>query len=193
MGLFDGFGLHPILSMGLECAMFSFIGSFLCQVFFAKGKGWDILNMLILMSYSAVCFAPTAFYWYPFIESLFPGNDMKNVGLKLLMDQLIYSPLLLAWFWLHSTFLSTFNLNKSIDSVKQNVMSSLISNWCYWPFVQVVNIGYVPDQYKVLLINLASIPWNIYVSYSVANQKEQQQQPPSKGKGKKKKKKRKDQ
>lgn len=141
-------------------------------------------------------FAPTAFYWYPYLESLFPGTDDNMMILyKLLMDQFIYSPLLLCSFWFHATFISTFDINKSVSAISQNVMGSLISNWCYWPFVQIINIGYMPDQYKVLVINFASIPWNMYVSYSVSqsNKTKNETKSGSKAKpaGKKKKKKKK--
>merc|ERR1719244_1347281 len=106
------------------------------------------------MSFSALCFAPTAFYWYPFLESVYPDKDLMSVGYKLLMDQLIYTPFLMTWFWFHSTYFSSF-----------------VSNWMYWPFVQMINIGAVPDEYKVLVINTASIPWNMYMAYSVAKMK----------------------
>merc|ERR1712154_367621 len=127
-------GLHPILAMGAECSIFSFLGSFLCQLFLSKpGKNWDFMNMIIVMTYSAFCFAPTAFYWYPLIESMFPGSDAKSLCIKVVMDQIIYSPVLLSWFWFHSTFLSTMDINQSIAAIPKNVMASLISSWCYWP------------------------------------------------------------
>merc|ERR1712154_68864 len=116
------------------------------------------------------------------------------MAFKVLMDQFIFSPMLLGVFWFHSTFLSTLNVNKSIDAISKNIISSLISNWCYWPLVQFVNIGYIPNEYKVLVINLASIPWNMYVSYSVSKQEQAEKQKgnnKTKKPGKKKKKQRK--
>lgn len=52
MGLLDGglvdLGLGPILSMGLECAIFSMIGSILAQIIFSeRGSRWDFLNIFI--------------------------------------------------------------------------------------------------------------------------------------------------
>merc|ERR1719411_1773872 len=148
------------------------------------------------MTYSAFCFGPTAFYWYPFIESMFPGSDAMSLCIKVLMDQIIYSPVLLSWFWFHSTFLSTMDINQSIAAIPKNVMASLISSWCYWPLVQIANIGYVPAEYQVLVINVASIPWNMYVSYSVSKQEKGEKEEKTTGKPndapKKKKKKRKE-
>merc|ERR1719206_1022262 len=131
------------------------------------------------MSFNALCFAPTAYYWYPFIGTFLPApaSDAStaelftNVALKVLMDQFMYSPLLLSWFWLHSTFLATFDLNASVAAIKANVIGSVLSSCCYWPFVQFINIGFVPKPYNVLVINMASVPWNMYVSYSVSKSK----------------------
>ena len=180
MGFLESFGFHPMMEMAMQCSMFAFFGSFLCQLLFApKGKSWDVLNMITLMSYNALCFAPTAYYWYPFIETMLPAPvsvamDMTlftNVALKVLMDQFVYSPLLLSWFWFHSTFLATRDINASVAAIPANVVGSLVSSLCYWPFVLFINIGLVPKAYNVLVINIASVPWNMYVSYSVSQSK----------------------
>merc|ERR1719334_2683292 len=103
--------------MGLECSMFSLIGSILNAVLVAdKSAPWNIPNMLVMMSFSALCFAPTAFYWYPFLESVHPGKDMMSIAYKLLMDQLMYTPVLMTWFWFHSTYFTTFDLSAAISA-----------------------------------------------------------------------------
>mmetsp|Transcript_9081 Transcript_9081/g.14804 ORF Transcript_9081/g.14804 Transcript_9081/m.14804 type:complete len:198 (+) Transcript_9081:41-634(+) len=193
MGLFDVLGLPPMISTGLESGMFALIGAVLCQSLFGeKGKGWDYMQFFSMITFSALIWCPPAFYWYPYLESLFPGNDDKmNIVYKVLLDQLVFSPLVLAAFWFHSTFLSTLDLNASVAAIPQNLLSSLVTNWVYWPFVQVINIAFVPVQHKVLVLNLASIPWNVYISYSVSKQQSAQTDgAQSDNAGKKKRKKR---
>ena len=126
MGLFDSLGLPAMASMALECSMFSLIGSVLNAVLIApKSAPWNVPTMIVMMSYSAFCFAPTAFYWYPFLESLYPEKDALSVTYKLLMDQLMYTPLLMAWFWFHSTYFGTFDIGTSVKAVRTNTFRLL--------------------------------------------------------------------
>mmetsp|Transcript_58827 Transcript_58827/g.97331 ORF Transcript_58827/g.97331 Transcript_58827/m.97331 type:complete len:198 (-) Transcript_58827:30-623(-) len=191
MGLFDFLGVHPILAVGLECALFAVIGSILSQLVFAKkNQRWDVSNMMSMASFSLLWYAPPAFYWYPLLESWYPGTENTSfIVYKLLLDQLLFSLYVLSSFWFHSTFVSTLNLQQSIAAVSNNLFASLLSNWCYWPFVQIINIMYVPVEYKILVLNIASIPWNMYCSYSVSQQNAKATSSPTKSPSKKKKKK----
>ncbi|KOB68622.1 putative pmp22 peroxisomal membrane protein [Operophtera brumata] len=38
-------------------------------------------------------------------------------------------------------------------------------DWCFWPPVQIINFYYLPTHYRVLYINIATMVFNIFMSY----------------------------
>eukprot|EP01084_Bolivina_argentea_P245050 410377_1 len=167
--------------MALESALFSAIGSVLCYVLFGERKrGFDYMNLAVMISWACVGFTPIAYNWYPFLEEVSPGNELSNVLIKVAMDQLIMSPIFVVLFWLYSTFLATLDTNAAINTMKSRTKNTLLTNWMYWPLVQLINIGFVSDLYKITFINLASIPWNIYIAWAVSQSDKETKSTPKK-------------
>lgn len=51
------------------------------------------------------------------------------------------------------------------EKLEKNYTSAMASNYCVWPFVQLVNFKLVPLQHRLLFVNVISIGWNSYLSY----------------------------
>ena len=49
-------------------------------------------------------------------------------------------------------------------STKNSLKTVLVANWKYWPVVNFLNFLYVPLQFQLLISNVASVFWNIYLS-----------------------------
>eukprot|EP01084_Bolivina_argentea_P038980 72049_1 len=174
--------MHPLVGMSLECGFFAGVGSILNDLIISNNeKRFDFINFIIMTTWSSICFAPLAFCWYPYLEYLYPNNNIYSICIKLLMDQLLFSPILSCSFEFHSGLMMELNLNGAIISMKNNTIKSLITTWIYWPFVQIINIGYIPEKYQILVINMASIPWNIYVAYSISKQAAKKKESKNKG------------
>lgn len=72
----------------------------------------------------------------------------------------------------------TFHYAENFDaSAAWNHQSSIMwdvirANWVLWPAVQVVNLGFMPIKYRVVVVNFVAIFWNLYLSWK--NQKTKQ-------------------
>jgi len=153
-------------SLMAQCAFFSALGSVLAQVFvMGLSKGFDWGNLMGMVTYGAFIFAPFASVWYPFLEDIAPGGDLKSMFIKVGLDQAIASTLLVSCFYLWTTYLSTRNVDQSVAAVREKLFPTLKTNWLYWIPVQSINLTMVPSDYSVLVMNIASIPWNMFVSY----------------------------
>lgn len=53
-------------------------------------------------------------------------------------------------------------------SAKSNIWDTLVANWKCWPIINYFNFLYVPVEFRLLVSNLVSIFWNMFLS-SMAN------------------------
>uniref|UniRef100_Q567V2-2 Isoform 2 of Mpv17-like protein 2 n=1 Tax=Homo sapiens TaxID=9606 RepID=Q567V2-2 len=86
---------------------------------------------------------PFLHYWYLSLDRLFPASGLRgfpNVLKKVLVDQLVASPLLGVWEFYKA-------------------------DWCVWPAAQFVNFLFVPPQFRVTYINGLTLGWDTYLSY----------------------------
>eukprot|EP01117_Protostelium_nocturnum_P009532 TRINITY_DN3401_c0_g1_i1.p1 TRINITY_DN3401_c0_g1~~TRINITY_DN3401_c0_g1_i1.p1 ORF type:complete len:208 (-),score=57.69 TRINITY_DN3401_c0_g1_i1:37-660(-) len=106
----------------------------------------------------------SSYFWFKWLERFMPGSTLKQVIPKLVVDQLIFSPYMLA-----SNFLMVSALNgKSKDEIKtkmeKDFVPTLYVNWMVWPFASFVNFWLIPYHYRILFANGVSLGWNTYLS-----------------------------
>ena len=58
--------------------------------------------------------------------------------------------------------LSSF-IGKSQARIRTSLLSILIANWYVWPFINFVSFSFVPEIYRGLFSNIASVFWNVYL------------------------------
>lgn len=49
--------------------------------------------------------------------------------------------------------------------LKQDVPTTIQSNWAVWAPVQLINLYFTPLQYRVIVIQFVFFFWSIYLSY----------------------------
>jgi hypothetical protein len=52
----------------------------------------------------------------------------------------------------------------ALQTIRQRYLASLIANWKIWTIPQILNLSLVPVHLRVLVANLVSFVWNIYLS-----------------------------
>jgi len=91
-------------------------------------------------------------------------NGPSNWVLKLIIDRLAYGSVFL---FLALYLLSIFEgqgHNRAFENLKKVYWSAWQVNLKVWTATQVVNLNFVPLKYRVLVLNVVSIFWNIYLS-----------------------------
>nr|CAD7597229.1 unnamed protein product [Timema genevievae] len=157
---------HPYKVQSIQTSVLMLTGDVMAQRFVEKKKLSD------MDGYRSVCFTSIGFaigpvlqYWYTILERIGGTNGRAiTVVKKVLMDQIIAAPLMLAIVITTITLLFGQDLAGVRAKFRQDYLAVLITNYQVWPFVQLANFYFVPLQYRVLLVQTVAIFWNTYLS-----------------------------
>lgn len=109
--------------------------------------------------------ANAQFWWYKFLQ-IYAG-DLKFVEVlrKVLADQLCYSPVSLASFFLYAaTIIDGGNLQNGREKLAKLYLPTLLTNYVVWIPVQFINFLLVPSAFQVPFSSSVLVFWNCYLS-----------------------------
>ncbi|VVT50628.1 uncharacterized protein SAPINGB_P002827 [Magnusiomyces paraingens] len=144
--------------------------------------------------YGSCIFGPVGTYYYPAIDRIPFPKILQSLGLvsstkpltskgaqfatqvvpKVLFDQLLFSPCAIAVYYI---VMGVFDGMRSWTDI---VNERLIPNWAntfetnlvVWPTVQFLNFGFIPTNYRLVMVNVVSVGWNAFISFRNNNSKE---------------------
>ncbi|XP_050714500.1 mpv17-like protein 2 [Eriocheir sinensis] len=117
------------------------------------------------MTCTGVTVGALCHHWYLLLDRRLPGRSMAVVLKKLLVDQLLFSPLCLTVFFLSLGVFRGGGVNEFVSDVQQKGWRLYVAECLVWPPAQLVNFYLLPTKFRVLYDNSISLMFDIYTSH----------------------------
>ena len=96
-----------------------------------------------------------------------PGRSFKIVARKVLVDQLIASPIIISMFFFTLGVMRRESLDETMQEIKHKFIRLYKAEWVVWPTAQVINFWILPNRFRVLYDNTVSLGYDVYTSYVI--------------------------
>ncbi|KAK1150651.1 mpv17-like protein [Acipenser oxyrinchus oxyrinchus] len=101
------------------------------------------------------------FYWLRALERGFPGGGARNVGKKVVVDQLVAAPATITAFY---TGLSVLDRKEDVfEDLRNKFWPSYQTGLVYWSAVQAVNFSLVPPVVRTAFIGGCAFVWTAFL------------------------------
>ena len=111
--------------------------------------------------------APSLLIWYRVLDKVVKGSTRWTPIKKMAVDQVIYSPYILASVFLSIDILNGRSFSLIKERLKTEYVRTLIDSYYFWPASQTINFCFVPNAYRILFLRFAAIIWNTYLSWTI--------------------------
>jgi Mpv17 / PMP22 family len=142
------------------------IGDFFCQVHFENAdiKTYDYFRTGEMGLIRAFIMSPILAAYYPRLNALLPGQSIDRVVGRVLIDQLVGSPITLVL-----TFGAASLMRGTPERFPTLVQEQFVPAWTagasYWPFIHFFNFKFAPIAHQPLVAHVASVYWNMILSH----------------------------
>ena len=103
--------------------------------------------------------------WYLTLEKIVPGAAKAAGFKKMLLDQSLFAPLMVGFFFGISETLAGKKPREIKDTLQERYVQTLITNYKIWPLAQTLNFTFIPIQHRVGFVQIVAIFWNAYLSW----------------------------
>ncbi|KAL5275231.1 hypothetical protein ACFFRR_001269 [Megaselia abdita] len=154
-----------ITNVGISLSLSS-LGDFLEQqyeIYTNEIPNWD-RQRTSHMAISGVSVGVICHYWYLFLDYRLPGRQIKTVVTKVVLDQMICSPVYISAFFVTLGILENKSKREVIDEIKEKAWKLYAAEWTVWPVAQFVNFYWLPTKYRVFYDNTISLGYDVFTS-----------------------------
>ncbi|XP_021346703.1 mpv17-like protein 2 [Mizuhopecten yessoensis] len=149
------------ITVGMSCT-----GDFLQQRYQIKTKETNAMNLTRSrhVAASGLVIGPFCHYWYLFLDKWLPGKTLKIVLKKVMVDQVICSPIYISLFLVTTCMLEKKSWNEIKEETTSKGATLYMAEWIVWPPAQLFNFLILPTRFRVLYDNTISLGFDCYFS-----------------------------
>lgn len=104
-------------------------------------------------------------YWYLYLDRRLPGRTFKIVMKKVVVDQILFSPVLITVFFFTIGVLEGSKLKEMAEETVGKGARLYLAEWFIWPPAQTFSFYVLPTRFRVLYDNTISLGFDTYTSY----------------------------
>ena len=117
------------------------------------------------MGVMGIIVGPIQRTWFLTLERFIPPTSKIQIVKKLIVDQTIYGPFIIFFFYSLSGILAGKELREVKLLLQERYIKTILTAYKIWPLVQAVNFSVVPLQHRANFVQLVSLCWNMYLSW----------------------------
>ena len=95
------------------------------------------------------------------------ANFALIVCRQVFLDQTLFGAFITVVLFIVTTLMEGKTMQVAQAKIQASAFPTMVSSWYVWPWVQLFNMGIVPAQYQILVINAVSIPWCVSVGVNL--------------------------
>lgn len=122
------------------------------------------LKRTMHMGFSGIGVGILCHHWYKILDRFIIGKSFDMVVKKLLLDQLLFSPIMIITFFGSLAIFEKEPLTNFQEEVQDKFVTLYRAEWMVWPPAQVINFYFLPTRYRVLYDNTISLGYDVYTS-----------------------------
>lgn len=164
----DCLDTSPLLTKALTSAVLAALGDSLAQLSAGGEKGLSTSRLVRFAAVNAVLVGPVFHFWYGWLDSAFAQAGVGGALLRIVPDQLVFSPAFLFVFLCCIRSLSSSPLSLQPPPAKLWWKANC-ANWFVLPVTQFLNFWLVPVQLQVLFSNVIAVGMSAIMSYLAAS------------------------
>lgn len=146
-------------------AMMFTTSDILTQQFVEKKGSNHSGRRTLRMCVMGIIIGPIQRTWFLTLERFIPPTSKIQIVKKLIVDQTVYGPFIIFFFYSLSSTLAGKNLNDIKLILQERYLKTIFTAYKVWPFVQAVNFSFVPLQHRANFVQVVSLCWNMYLSW----------------------------
>ncbi|XP_051562606.1 mpv17-like protein [Myxocyprinus asiaticus] len=104
------------------------------------------------------------FFWMRFLERRLPGNALRMVLRKLLLDQTLAAPLAISAFYTGVSVLE--GRDDVLQDWREKFLNTYKTGLLYWPFVQFLNFTFITPLIRTAFTGCCGFVWAVFLCFS---------------------------
>ncbi|XP_056009090.1 mpv17-like protein 2 isoform X2 [Ostrea edulis] len=143
------------------------VGDLLAQYIQVRKKKMKCLDGVRSGKVAAAGFVigPFLHYWYMYLDRFFPGRCLRIVTKKVVIDQIICSPIVIALYLYTTSLFEKKSLSEINTEILPKSVALFIAELPVWPPAQYFSFFYLPTKYRGVYDNIISFGYDCLFSY----------------------------